>query len=86
MEGASGSGRGVVMIDNIGLRILTSGSFSCDNDNTIDNGGTRRRHYTGTQCLLNYVGVDDTEYVEIYFHSHLLKHLENISGGQSIIN
>ena len=43
-------------------------------------------HDTGTLCLLNYVGVDDTEYVEIYFHSHLLKHLENISGGQSIIN
>ena len=38
MEGASGSVRGVWMIDNIGPRILTSGSFSRDNDNTTNNG------------------------------------------------
>ena len=60
--GVSGSDRGVVMIDNIGLRILTSRSFSRDNDNTTDSGGTGGRNDTGTLCLLNYVGVDDTEY------------------------
>ena len=74
-----------IMIDNIGLRILTSRSFSRDNDNTTDSGGTRGRNDMDTLCLLNYVGVGDTEY-RIYFLSHLLKHLENISGGQSIIN
>ena len=52
-----------IMIDNIGLRILTSRGFSCDNDNTTGSGGTRGRNDTDTQCLLNYVGVHDTEYV-----------------------
>ena len=74
------------MIDNIGPRILTSGSFSRDNDNTRDNGG-HGGGVTSVLCL-NYVGGGDTD-LFLLLHtrsSHLLKHLENISGGQSIIN
>ena len=78
MEGASGSVRGVWMIDNIGPRILTSGSFTRDNDNTMDNdpGGG---HDTDSPSV-NYVGGFISPPPGT---SHLLKHLENISGGQS---
>ena len=82
------------MIDNIGPRILTSGSFTgvtMTTPGTMGATGEVSHVSQGTLCvlgLLNYVGGGDTDLFLLHTlcTRHLLKHLENISGGQSIIN